>query len=35
LLRDGVFRRDLGEAEVEALRDIARDRFLAWMESRR
>jgi hypothetical protein len=35
LLRDGVFRRDLGEAEVEALRDIARARFVAWMESRR
>jgi hypothetical protein len=35
LLRDGVFRRDVGEAEVEALRDIARARFVAWMESRR
>jgi hypothetical protein len=35
LLRDGVFRRDVGEAEVEALRDIARARFIAWMESRR
>jgi len=31
LLRDGGFRRDVGVAEVEALRGIARERFVAWM----
>ena len=31
LLRDGAFRRDIDPAEVEALRDIARVRYLAWM----
>lgn len=35
LLRDGGFRRDVGEAEIEGLRDIARARFIAWMEPRR
>jgi hypothetical protein len=35
LLRDGVFRRDVGEAEVEALREIARARFIAWMGARK
>jgi len=34
LLRDGGFRRDVDEAEVEALRGIARERFLAWMQPR-
>lgn len=31
LLRDGAFRRDVADAEVEALRQAARARFLAWM----
>ena len=31
LLRDGGFRRDVGDAEIESLRAIARDRFLRWM----
>jgi hypothetical protein len=35
LLRDGVFRRDVGEAEIESLRAIARDRYLGWMEARK
>lgn len=34
LLRDGGFRRDVDEAEIESLRAIARERFLAWMQSR-
>lgn len=34
LLRDGGFRRDVGESEIEGLREIARERFLAWMEAR-
>jgi hypothetical protein len=35
LLRDGAFRRDVDEAEVEALREHARARFLDWMGARR
>lgn len=35
LLRDGAYRRELSQAEFDALRDIARTRFLAWMERRR
>jgi hypothetical protein len=31
LLRDGGFRRDVGETEIEALHAISRDRFLRWM----
>lgn len=31
LLRDGAFRRDVAEADVEALRQAARARFVAWM----
>jgi hypothetical protein len=31
LLLDGAFRRNVSDAEVEALRRIARERFLAWM----
>ena len=31
LLLDGGFRRDVDAAEVEALRRIARERFLQWM----
>jgi hypothetical protein len=34
LLRDGVFRPDIGETEVEGLHAIARDRFLRWMGAR-
>lgn len=35
LLIDGGFRRDVGEAEVEALRVIARERFVSWMGVRK
>lgn len=35
LLRDGGFRRDVGEAEIEGLHVIARDRFLRWMGARK
>ena len=35
LLREGGFRRDVSEEEVEALRTIARDRFLRWMGTRK
>jgi hypothetical protein len=35
LLLEGGFRREVGEAEVEALRELARMRFLAWMEARK
>lgn len=31
LLRDGGFRRDVGVQEADALRAIARDRYLRWM----
>ena len=31
LLLDGAFRRDVSDADVDALRGIARERFLAWM----
>lgn len=34
LLRDGGFRRDVSEAELDALQAIARDRFLRWMDAR-
>ena len=34
LLRDGGFRRDVGETEIAGLHAVARDRFLRWMESR-
>ena len=33
-LRDGGFRRDVGETEIAGLHAVARDRFLRWMESR-
>ena len=33
LLRDGGFRRDVGETEIAGLHAVARDRFLRWMES--
>jgi len=32
LLRDGVFRADVAARDSEALRVIARERYLAWME---
>lgn len=32
-LRDGGFRRDVGETEIAGLHAVARDRFLRWMES--
>ena len=35
LLRDGGFRRDVSDTEIEGLREIARDRFLRWMEARK
>lgn len=35
LLRDGGFRCEVGEAELEALHAVARDRFLRWMEVRK
>lgn len=35
LLRDGGFRRDVSEAEIEDLHAIARDRFLRWMGARK
>jgi hypothetical protein len=35
LLLEGGFRRDVGESEIEALRDIARERFLRWMGARK
>jgi hypothetical protein len=31
LLLDGAFRRDISDADVETLRILARERFLAWM----
>lgn len=34
LLREGGFRRDVGETELDALHGIARDRFLRWMDAR-
>ena len=34
VLRDGAFRRDLGDAEIAGLRHVVRARFLAWMERR-
>ncbi len=34
LLRDGAFRRDVSPADVEALRTVARARFLQWMDAR-
>lgn len=35
LLRDGAYRPSLQPAEVAALRDVARARFIAWMEAGR
>lgn len=35
LLRDGAFRAEADAGEVEALRAVARARFLSWMESDR
>jgi hypothetical protein len=35
LLREGGFRRDVDETEIEALHAIARDRFLRWMGARK
>ncbi len=34
LLREGGFRRDVAAAEVEALRQVARDRYRRWMLGR-
>jgi hypothetical protein len=34
LLRDGAFRPGLDEADVEALRVVARARFIGWMQKR-
>ena len=34
VLRDGAFRRDLGAAEIEGLRQVVRERFLRWMDGR-
>ncbi len=34
LVLDGGFRRDVDAAEVDALRDVARVRFLRWMQAR-
>lgn len=34
LLLDGAYRRDVSEAEVDALRQFARARFLGWMMRR-
>ena len=34
LLRDGGFRRDVGDVEIAGLHAIARERFIAWMQSR-
>lgn len=31
VLLDGAFRRDVSDTDVEALRRLARERFLAWM----
>lgn len=33
-LLDGAFRRDAGDADVDALRDLARARFLDWVAPR-
>jgi hypothetical protein len=35
VLRDGAFRRDVSEDDVEALRGVARARFIEWMGIRR
>lgn len=35
VLRDGAFRREVSAAEVEALRNAARTRFLDWMGAKR
>jgi len=35
VLIEGAFRRDVSEAEVAALRGIARARFLQWMSAGR
>lgn len=34
-LRDGAFRRDVSDVEVEGLRNVARARFIDWMDARR
>jgi uncharacterized protein DUF4381 len=34
MLRDGAFRRELSPVEVDAVRSLARARFLAWMAKR-
>ena len=34
LLRDGAFRSDVTPAQAEALRSLARARYLAWMQAR-
>ena len=34
LLRDGGFRPDVGQAEADALRVPARERYLRWMRAR-
>ncbi len=34
LLRDGGFRTDVAEDEVAALRALARERYLSWMQRR-
>ena len=35
LMRDGAYRRDVGESDIEGLRIVARERFLAWMGVRK
>lgn len=34
LLREGAFRADVTPAQVDALRSLARERYLAWMQER-
>jgi hypothetical protein len=34
LLRDGGYRRDVPAQALQALREVARERFLRWMEAR-
>ena len=34
LLRDGAYRRDLSEHQVDALRQLTRERFIDWMMQR-
>ncbi len=34
LMRDGAYRRDVSEVQVDALRQLARERFISWMTHR-